>query len=111
MKSRCQGIFRATDAPEMSFRPNEQPAVCNRGRAPTQFIQWVSAKHFELVTRFNHDQFPGRGNAEKAAVHPYRRTKIIAADPFLVADLTSGCAQTGNDASVAPKPDKLTHRN
>src|SRR6266478_5309397 len=86
MKSRCQCIFRATDAPEMSFRPNEQPAVCHRGGAATQFVQWVSAKHFELVTRFNHNQFAGRGDAEKPPVHPYRGPKIIAADTFLVAD-------------------------
>src|SRR5438874_1103111 len=98
-KSRCRSIFRAAKTPEMSFRPNKQPAVCHRGRAPTQFIQWVSAQHFELVTPFNHDQFPRAGDAEEPSIHPNRGTKVIATDPFLIMDRTSGCAQTGDDAS------------
>src|SRR5207249_4580010 len=71
----------------------------------------ISAKHFELVTGFNHDQFPGRGDAEKPAVRPYWGTKIITADPFLVADFPTGRTQARQDASVAPKPNKLAHRN
>src|SRR6266446_4411990 len=111
MKSRCQCIFRAADAPEMSFRPNEQPALCHCRGAATQFVQWISAKHFEFVSGFNHDQFAGRGDDEKPPVHPFLGPKIIAANAFLIAGFAGGRTQARYDSSVAPKPDKLTHRN
>src|SRR5438093_552196 len=60
----------------------------------------------KFVGRFDHNQFAGLRNAIKPAIDPYRGTKVVPADPFLVTNFPGVCDQATEDAAVAPKPDK-----
>ena len=53
-----------SNAEEMLFGANEHPAQRHGRSGVTQFVKCVAMEDFELVARFEHDQFAGSRNAE-----------------------------------------------
>src|SRR6266850_1042225 len=107
---RCSRLG-ASKTPKMLFCSHKQAIERECGCAFTGLVQRIAREQVELVAGFDHNDFACLGNANQPAIRPYRRSEVVASDPFLITNIAGPGIETSDYAGVAAKPRQLAHND